>query len=110
MADKSEEHIEDGLRDEINSNIDMSTAVSFEELMHIASKTVVETCMEIRSHESVLVIADPSTSEIGQELYKVASQISENVLLIIKAGTLNTNSKIRKFFQNSKFHLALACY
>ena len=87
MADKSDEHIEDGLRDEINSNIDMSTAVSFEELMHIASKTVVETCMEIRSHESVLVIADPSTSEIGQELYKVASQISENVLLIIMPFT-----------------------
>ncbi len=34
----------------------------------------------------------------------------ENVFLIIKAGTLNTNSKIRKFFENSKFHLALACY
>ena len=43
-------------------------------------------------------------------ILKIQLTTIENVLLIIKAGTLNTNSKIRKFFENSKFHLALACY
>ena len=56
---------------------------TFENLLNSAAKIVVNTCMEIRRHESVLVVADPSTSEIGQELYKVASKISNNVLLVI---------------------------
>ena len=55
----------------------------FENLLNSAAKIVVNTCMEIRRHESVLVVADPSTSEIGQELYKVASEVSNNVLLVI---------------------------
>ncbi len=56
---------------------------SLENLLNSAAKIVVNTCMEIRRHESVLVVADPSTSEIGQELYKVASEVSNNVLLVI---------------------------
>jgi len=59
----------------------------FKDKLYEAAKTVVETCMEVRRHESVLVIADPSTSEIGQELYKVSSEISENVLLVIMPFT-----------------------
>ena len=59
----------------------------FEDLLNKAAKTVVNVCMEIRRHESVLVIADPSTSEIGQELYKVSSEISKNVLLVIMPFT-----------------------
>ena len=51
----------------VDNEISMSN--NFEEKLNIAARTVVETCMEIRRHESVLVIADPSTSEIGQELY-----------------------------------------
>ena len=66
---------------------EVSMSNNFEEKLNIAARTVVETCMEIRSHESVLVIADPSTSEIGQELYKVSSEISKNVLLVIMPFT-----------------------
>lgn len=60
---------------------------NFKQKLNEAALTVVKTCMEVRRHESVLVIADPSTSEIGQELYRVSSEISENVLLVIMPFT-----------------------
>jgi leucyl aminopeptidase (aminopeptidase T) len=73
--------------DEIEAEEEISKEETFEDLLNVAAKIVVNTCMEIRRHESVLVIADPSTSKIGQELYKVCSEISPNVLLVIMPFT-----------------------
>ena len=83
LKDNSKE-ILDG---EIIEDKKTSQKKTFNDFLNIAAKTVVNICMEIRRHESVLVIADPSTSEIGQELYKVASEISDNVLLVIMPFT-----------------------
>ncbi len=53
------------------------------EKMKAAAKMVVKTCMDIRRGENVLVVCDPSTSEIGQALHEAASKISDRTLLII---------------------------
>jgi len=53
------------------------------EKMKTAAKMVVKTCMDIRRGENVLVVCDPSTSEIGQALHEAASKISDRTLLII---------------------------
>jgi len=52
-----------------------------------AAEVVVNTCMEIRSHENVLIIADPSTSEIGQALYDACQAVSKRVLLVVMPMT-----------------------
>ena len=40
-----------------------------EEKLRNSAKTVIETCMQLRSHENLLIITDPNTAEIGQALY-----------------------------------------
>ena len=54
-----------------------------EKKMQAAAKMVVKTCMDIRRGENVLVVCDPTTTEIGQALYEAASKISDRTLLII---------------------------
>lgn len=87
MARKPKEDFDIISEDEIEAEEEISKEETFEDLLNVAAKIVVNTCMEIRRHESVLVIADPSTSKIGQELYKVCSEISPNVLLVIMPFT-----------------------
>ena len=87
MARKRKEDFDIISDDEIEIKDKISQVDSFEELLSLAANIVVNTCMEVRRHESVLVIADPSTSLIVQELYKVCSEISENVLLVIMPFT-----------------------
>jgi len=45
--------------------------------------TVVDTCMDVRRGENVLIICDPTTTEIGQALHEAASKRSDRVLLIV---------------------------
>ena len=87
MGRKSKRGSKEILDGEIIEDKKISQKRTFNDFLNIAAKTVVNICMEIRRHESVLVIADPSTSEIGQELYKAASEISDNVLLVIMPFT-----------------------
>ena len=54
-----------------------------EEALKASAEMVVKTCMEIYRHENVLVVADPTTSEIGEALYLAASKISERVLMVV---------------------------
>ena len=63
------------------------TEKSLEDLLTASSKIVCNICMEIRRHESVLIIADSSTIEIGQSLHSVASKISHRVLLVVMPMT-----------------------
>jgi leucyl aminopeptidase (aminopeptidase T) len=44
---------------------------------------VVETCMDIRRGENVLIVCDPTTGEIGQALHEATIEKSERVLLIV---------------------------
>ena len=87
VARESNDDSDETLEVEKPSSDEVSKDPQFDNLLNSAAKIVINTCMEIRRHESILVIADPSTSEIGQELYKVASEISDNVLLVIMPFT-----------------------
>ena len=44
---------------------------------------VVETCMDIRRGENVLIVCDPTTGDIGQALHEATIKKSERVLLIV---------------------------
>ena len=57
--------------------------VSIEELLAASAKMVVETCMDIRRGENVLIVCDPTTGDIGQALHEATIKKSERVLLIV---------------------------
>ena len=54
-----------------------------EERLHAISDMVVQTCMDIRRGENVLIVCDPTTAEIGQSLHIATQKRSERVLLIV---------------------------
>lgn len=56
---------------------------SINELLAESAKMVVETCMDIRRGENVLIVCDPTTGEIGQALHAATIEKSERVLLIV---------------------------
>ena len=45
--------------------------------------TVIDTCMDLRRGENILIVCDPTTTEIGQALHDAASMRSDRVLLIV---------------------------
>jgi leucyl aminopeptidase (aminopeptidase T) len=63
----------------IDDNVDQSS----EELLATSAKMVVETCMDIRRGENVLIVCDPTTGAIGQALHEAVTNRSERVLLIV---------------------------
>ena len=54
-----------------------------EQLLAMSAKMVVETCMDIRRGENVLIVCDPTTGVIGQALHEAITERSERVLLIV---------------------------
>jgi leucyl aminopeptidase (aminopeptidase T) len=66
-----------------SEQIDVGLDQSSEELLATSAKMVVETCMDIRRGENVLIVCDPTTGEIGQALHEAVTKRSERVLLIV---------------------------
>ena len=54
-----------------------------EERLHAISDMVIQTCMDIRRGENVLIVCDPTTTEIGQSLHIATQKRSDRVLLIV---------------------------
>ncbi|MBL6732932.1 MAG: aminopeptidase [Candidatus Poseidonia sp.] len=57
--------------------------VGHEEKMAKSALTVIDTCMDLRRGENILIVCDPTTTEIGQALHDAASLRSDRVLLIV---------------------------
>ncbi len=58
-----------------------------EKKLRASARTVVRTCMQMRSYENTLIITDPQTAQIGQAIYEQASLISERVLLLMMSSS-----------------------
>ncbi len=71
--DEKEKNLQDNPEDEL----------PIEELLANSAKMVVETCMDIRRGENVLIVCDPTTGAIGQALHEATIKKSERVLLIV---------------------------
>ena len=54
-----------------------------EDALASSALRVVETCMDIRRNENVLIVCDPTTAEIGAALHEAALKRSERVLLML---------------------------
>ncbi|RTZ94337.1 MAG: hypothetical protein DSY41_03670 [Candidatus Poseidoniales archaeon] len=53
------------------------------EAMLTAARSVVRTCMQVRPHEHVLVVTDPSTSKVGRSLYEAAAEVTDRILMMM---------------------------
>ena len=51
--------------------------------LKVSAQTVIQTCMDIRRGENVLIVCDPTTGDIGQALHEAANERSDRVLLIV---------------------------
>ena len=63
--------------DEEENGLDLS------EKMARSARTVIDTCMDVRRGENILIVCDPSTTEVGQALHDAASLRSDRVLLVV---------------------------
>ena len=57
--------------------------IEFSEKMEKSARTVIDICMDLRRGENILIVCDPTTTEIGQALHDAASIRSDRVLLIV---------------------------
>lgn len=57
--------------------------IEFSERMAKSAQTVIDICMDLRRGENILIVCDPTTTEIGQALHDAASIRSDRVLLIV---------------------------
>ena len=57
--------------------------ISLEEKMARSARTVIDTCMDVRRGENILIVCDPTTTEIGQAIHNAASLRSDRVLLVV---------------------------
>jgi len=72
----------------VDKDVDSLASKSDEdEKIRNSAKTVIETCMQLRGHENLLIITDPNTAEIGQALYEAGSQVSDRVLMVMMPST-----------------------
>ena len=69
--------------DKSSQKTDHDSELSSEQLLATSAKMVVETCMDIRRGENVLIVCDPTTGVIGQALHEAVTNRSERVLLIV---------------------------
>ena len=88
--DIEDDELDDVIESVINKSSDKSSKkvehdseLSSEQLLATSAKMVVETCMDIRRGENVLIVCDPTTGEIGQALHEAVTSRSERVLLIV---------------------------
>ena len=54
-----------------------------EERKKRSAVTVIDTCMDLRRGENVLIVCDSTTTDIGQVLHDAASRRSDRVLLVV---------------------------
>ena len=70
-------------RPEDDTPFDQLTAEEITEQLQRSGKMVIDTCMDIRRGENVLIVCDPTTGDIGQALHEAANRRSDRVLLIV---------------------------
>jgi leucyl aminopeptidase (aminopeptidase T) len=57
--------------------------VPLEEKMNRSALTVIDTCMDLRRGENILIVCDSTTTAIGQALHNAATLRSDRVLLVV---------------------------
>lgn len=82
LAEGQPEAVLADLEPAVDTEVD-DEGVGHDERMAKSALTVIDTCMDLRRGENILIVCDPTTTEIGQALHDAASLRSDRVLLIV---------------------------
>jgi leucyl aminopeptidase (aminopeptidase T) len=70
-----------------SSDIEVGGAEEHTEAMLTAARSVIRTCMQIRSHEHVLIVTDPVTAGVGRALYEASAEVTDRTLMMMMPTT-----------------------
>ena len=74
---------EEGSNLEVPVDDPMLDEADVAEKMARSAQTVIDTCMDLRRGENILIVCDPTTTDVGQALHDAASLRSDRVLLVV---------------------------
>ena len=74
---------EEGSNLEVPADDPMLDEADVAEKMARSAQTVIDTCMDLRRGENILIVCDPTTTDVGQALHDAASLRSDRVLLVV---------------------------
>ena len=55
----------------------------YAESMLTSARSVIRTCLQIRSFETVLIVTDPESSLIGRALYEASAEVTDRTLMMM---------------------------
>ena len=55
----------------------------FVESMLTSARSVIRTCLQMRSFETILIVTDPESSVIGRALYEASAEVTDRTLMMM---------------------------
>jgi hypothetical protein len=55
----------------------------FVESMLTSARSIIRTCLQIRSFETILIVTDPESSVIGRALYEASAEVTDRTLMMM---------------------------
>ena len=77
LSEEEEPVVQEPVEEETGDELDLK------EKMAKSARTVIDTCMDLRRGENILIVCDSTTTEVGQALHDAASLRSDRVLLVV---------------------------
>ena len=77
LSEEEEPEVQEPVEEETGDELDLK------EKMAKSARTVIDTCMDLRRGENILIVCDSTTTEVGQALHDAASLRSDRVLLVV---------------------------
>ena len=66
-----------------NREIDTESSEEFVESMLTSARSIIRTCLQIRSFETTLIVTDPESSVIGRALYEASAEVTDRTLMMM---------------------------
>ena len=66
-----------------NRENDIESSEEFVESMLTSARSIIRTCLQIRSFETTLIVTDPESSVIGRALYEASAEVTDRTLMIM---------------------------
>ena len=71
----------------------MKNSEEYAESMLTSARSVIRTCLQIRSFETVLIVTDPESSLIGRALYEASAEVTDRTLMMMMPTSYKKGSE-----------------
>ena len=66
-----------------NRENEIKNSDDFVESMLTSARSIIRTCLQIRSFETILIVTDPESSVIGRALYEASAEVTDRTLMMM---------------------------